>query len=866
MLTAIYYKARRHRLYITLAVFLVVILVQFTTHETIQARTLGVDAELLNSFALRADDARPATPGELPPFAREEDKVFSEAIVREGKALPPKLPHVAKLDEGRGKLDELDEKGKLRLPKLNQADMSPGRPRRPERADPLMRLKGLLGGLDFTQYEILTRGDGAARTNRKSTTRLPSAIVPRKDKFPAGDTIRVPPPKMRLSPVQSNIVESDVAKTTRRTRREAVRRAMQISWQQYRHYAWGYDEIKPVSQTGSNPFLAWAATIVDSLDTLKIMGLEAEYREALNYIAQIDFTSTFRKDIPLFETVIRYLGGLLAAYDLSEGKDAILLTKAKELADNLIGAFDTPNRMPMTFYQWTDKDTRLKYRAGTDSGFSEVATLALEFTRLAQLSGNDTYYDAVARITNAMYDYAPKSTLPWLFSTTADLSGCKIDNSELIDPPSLVTETDLKESRLQPFAADSGSTEAGRKLAEKIMDNSELLKRSVEASPENVALQNMVKERPKVRESPSSDDSSDDKTPVLVPTGRGNFMQGWCHPSAAFRKGAHAWPESFTMGSLVDSAYEYYMKMYQLLGAGEPKYEELYVNMVEAAKIHLIFKPKVPNNDGILFAGTKAIRSDGSADETYEMTHLTCFAGGMFALAGRLLNRPQDVDLGARLTQGCVWAYNSTRSGVMPESFLVDKCPGNDWDAPCKFDLEEALHGTHENPNRVDVIGSPNGKYTRPIVERVRDEEGNMRWPVFGVYDQPYEFYRMDARYLLRPEAIESVFYMHRITGDENWLNHGWRMFQSVTKLTQILGGEDNNTVVGYSAVSDVTDNNGPGKTEDPKHPYYLDSAESFWMGETLKYFYLLFDEDDHISLDDYVFNTEAHPFKVPKL
>jgi mannosyl-oligosaccharide alpha-1,2-mannosidase len=54
----------------------------------------------------------------------------------------------------------------------------------------------------------------------------------------------------------------------------------------------------------------------------------------------------------LFETTIRYLGGLLGAYDVSGGKYKVLLEKAEELGEVLMGAFDTPNRMPLTYYHW----------------------------------------------------------------------------------------------------------------------------------------------------------------------------------------------------------------------------------------------------------------------------------------------------------------------------------------------------------------------------------------------------------------------------------------------------------------------------------------------------------------------------------
>jgi mannosyl-oligosaccharide alpha-1,2-mannosidase len=93
-----------------------------------------------------------------------------------------------------------------------------------------------------------------------------------------------------------------------------------------------------------DPFGGWAATMVDSLDTLWIMDLKEEFREAAQAAAKLDWANTTEAGINLFETTIRHLGGLLGAYDLS-GEPA-LLSKATELGDMLYMAFDTPNRMP----------------------------------------------------------------------------------------------------------------------------------------------------------------------------------------------------------------------------------------------------------------------------------------------------------------------------------------------------------------------------------------------------------------------------------------------------------------------------------------------------------------------------------------
>ena len=88
---------------------------------------------------------------------------------------------------------------------------------------------------------------------------------------------------------------------------------------------------------------------------------------------------------------------------------------------------------------------------------------------------------------------------------------------------------------------------------------------------------------------------------------------------------------------------------------------------------------------------------------------------------------------------------------------------------------------------------------------------------------------------------------MYRITGDETWQDKGWKMFESIITATS--------TKYGHSAIRDTN----------IADPFKVDEMESFWLAETLKYFYLLYSTPDTISLDDWVLNTEAHPFRREK-
>lgn len=172
--------------------------------------------------------------------------------------------------------------------------------------------------------------------------------------IPSESLIQLPTGSPKAIPKIQSTFPDETAdeKIDREKKLDTIKKAFQFSWAGYRKNAWMHDELSPVSGQYRDPFCGWAATLVDSLDTLWMMGLKTEFEEAVEAVKDIDFTTSIRNDIPVFETVIRYLGGLIAAYDLGGTKYKILLDKAVELAEVLMGCFDTPNRMPMTFYLW----------------------------------------------------------------------------------------------------------------------------------------------------------------------------------------------------------------------------------------------------------------------------------------------------------------------------------------------------------------------------------------------------------------------------------------------------------------------------------------------------------------------------------
>lgn len=123
-------------------------------------------------------------------------------------------------------------------------------------------------------------------------------------------------------------------------------------------------------------------------------------------------------------------------------------------------------------------------------------------------------------------------------------------------------------------------------------------------------------------------------------------------------------------------------------------------------------------------------------------------------------------------------------------------------------------------------------------------------------------------QYLLRPETIESVFYMWRLTHDQKWRDMAWDMMRSIQRYCA--------TPNGYAGLTDVSKGKGaPSKEDaeklaDPEKLDFVDAGlqhvdlqESFFIAETLKYFMLIFADDELLPLDQWVFNTEAHPMPV---
>ncbi|TGZ84482.1 family 47 glycosyl hydrolase [Ascodesmis nigricans] len=266
------------------------------------------------------------------------------------------------------------------------------------------------------------------------------------------------------------------------------------------------------------------------------------------------------------------------------------------------------------------------------------------------------------------------------------------------------------------------------------------------------------------------------------------------------------------LGSRGDSYYEYLLKQYLQTGQAETVYADMYHEAVAGIRKHLVAKSH-PSHLTYIGELPKGIR--GSDSLSPKMDHLVCFIPGMLALGatGGLpipvarkdpkysTRNEEDLHLAKELMHTCYNMYAVTKTGLAPEIVY--------------FNTE------HPEPREEDVMDP-----SQDIIIKPRD-----------------------AHNLQRPETVESLFVMWRITGDEMYREWGWKIFQAFVNHTKVETG-------GYTSLESVMDI--PVRQRD--------NMESFWLAETLKYFYLLFSPDDILPLDKIVFNTEAHPLPVFEL
>ncbi|KZS96517.1 seven-hairpin glycosidase [Sistotremastrum niveocremeum HHB9708] len=500
-----------------------------------------------------------------------------------------------------------------------------------------------------------------------------------------------------------------------------VKSAFLHAWNSYEKYAWGYDEVLPISVGSTNNFNGWGVSIVDSLDTLLLLGLGPQFDRAMDHVNALNFTQSQHDVAPFFETTIRYLGGLLSAYALIANT---LLTRADQLGLALLHAFNTTSGLPA----WGVNTVTHRQQNTYSALLAEIGSCQMEYKYLAYLTGRKEYFDTVNDITDRM-------------------------------------------------------------------------------------------ERAQLEEE------------EFVRTGGLNGMWGtrWDIGSG------ESVDQYIAVGALADSAYEYLLKGYLLSGRTEKRLLDMYLAASTTALQNLTYISPTRN---LLY-----ITDSTNAYPSHKFEHLSCFFPGLLSLGDKTrgsfgssytsllgpLTPSQLRDRHSIAAQGvaetCWVLYGDNPTGLGSETVLFDRPTGGptyDMSAGRWWDAIDAWES-------VGRKGALKGSGKKDKKEKIK-----------------MDYTVQDARWLMRPETLESLFLMYRYTGDEVWRERCWKVFEGMEKYSRL----------GQS-----------GEGGGPKSKNLDDKGDGYALAETFKYIYLcLLDPSESEALlpkDKWIFNTEAHPFPV---
>ncbi|CCD27179.1 mannosyl-oligosaccharide 1,2-alpha-mannosidase NDAI_0J02870 [Naumovozyma dairenensis CBS 421] len=291
-------------------------------------------------------------------------------------------------------------------------------------------------------------------------------------------------------------------------------------------------------------------------------------------------------------------------------------------------------------------------------------------------------------------------------------------------------------------------------------------------------------------------------------------------PIYTFPDTGHFFTENIRLGSRGDSFYEYLSK--QFLQTNQPLYNILYRHSVNGIKRHLVNKTHTSNE--LTYISEKPMGL--TAPSSPKMDHLVCFLGGTMAMGatrGLPINKarvqPWWIDakddmesdwlLAQELTRTCYEMYHQSPSGLAPEIVVF-----NDGSVQYEFDEDQ------------DFIVKP-----------------------------------LDRHCLQRPETVESIMFMYHLSSNEEEDDEA-KKYQYRKWGQEILNSFNDNSCIDCEIPSEKRFTSLDDCWSIPT--VKRDNLESFWLAETLKYLYLLFDDEfDTTKLTQWVFTTEAHPLPV---
>ncbi|KAH6888930.1 mannosyl-oligosaccharide 1,2-alpha-mannosidase [Coprinopsis sp. MPI-PUGE-AT-0042] len=307
----------------------------------------------------------------------------------------------------------------------------------------------------------------------------------------------------------------------------------------------------------------------------------------------------------------------------------------------------------------------------------------------------------------------------------------------------------------------------------------------------------------------------------------------------------------YAIGGNADSAYEYFLK--QFLQAGDRQALDMYLETMRSIIDNLLY---VSPTRGLLYVTDLQHRQKPNIRPSHKLEHLSCFLPGLLALGAYQIplhtfeapplehkfpkeERERHRLAAEGLAYTCWVLYADQASGVGPDEvwFRWGGKEGPSAEPEKWVDVMKRWEAEGIKPRQMSNKGDeskPPGVREPPPERDMEKRDYNSAW---------------SDKWLMRPETLESVYILWKTSKNPVWRERGWKVFESIEKWAK--------TPFGYSSLSYVH------RGEDEGGPEQLDDMPSYFLAETLKYLYLLFDDEDPIKFDQWVFNTEAHPLPV---
>lgn len=646
-----------------------------------------------------------------------------------------------------------------------------------------------------------------------------------KEKYPVMNEISLPLHFSYISndyaPVQSSYFED--AGQQQNQMLSQIRQLFVKSWEQ---------EILKNKKNLDNQ---WPLSLIDSLDTLHIMGQLDEFNLALDAISEVDFstlpTSVEIMDVPDLSS--RVLGGLISAFELS--KNPLLLNKAKEVADLLLRSFDTPNRIPILQYSWKSKlNNRFPYQ---HANVGSLTSMALEFIRLSQITRINKYFDAIQRIFQTLSNSDDEFDLENMFPAHVDASGCAfILPEEVVLGKHLRDPTGMKsiDENLQFVQCH----QTGKFVTSPLERRTKEQLYNMEANTQSLYA-NLIKSF--------------------------HLLNG--HDLLRMAKNYHTTvakdaqdPENDRVRSSEEEEQLHSSK-------------HIFITAMDQVRDLMAFTPLTPLAENLTMVSSLKTRTrlvpasnelNVEITKNFDMNYDTCSLAATFALGSKLFGVPDYINFAGNFTQSC-FQLVGLFDGLYPDNLSLDPCESHQ----CSFEegakIKKIMEGHYYSDN------SKQGEVLEDEIKVPQKENGGRPQRVlafgqkqgpsdlnFGPSDvdvnaekwkdapnRPLWANKMGTLNLLSPNVIEAIFYMYRITGEARWRDMGQDLFKTTLNNLRTL----NAGAKGIWSIKEI-------------HEDSELLALSAWFSRTLKYYYLLFANTEDYSLDDYVYTSSGHLFQ----